>query len=136
MAYLAKGEHPVTFHSPVRRQEYTYFTKKKKELETSLAQAEKEYKRNKTLFEKKVISEEEYDKYYYQYQTQQNELASLTQSQLSTWQADLNSYRNSRNEMSTSLKQEVKDQDMYIVRSPVDGTLDQFSGIYLSLIHI
>ena len=32
--------------------------------------------------------------------------------------------------MSTSLKQEVKDQDMYIVRSPVDGTLDQFSGIY------
>lgn len=82
------------------------------------------------MFEKKVISEEEYDKYYYQYQTQQNELASLTQSQLSTWQADLNSYRNSRNEMSTSLKQEVKDQDMYIVRSPVDGTLDQFSGIY------
>nr|WP_320947754.1 HlyD family efflux transporter periplasmic adaptor subunit [Bacteroides intestinalis] len=130
LAYLAKGEHPVTFRSPVRRQEYTYFTKKKKELETSLAQAEKEYKRNKTLFEKKVISEEEYDKYYYQYQTQQNELASLTQSQLSTWQADLNSYRNSRNEMSTSLKQEVKDQDMYIVRSPVDGTLDQFSGIY------
>ena len=114
----------------IMRKVRSYFTKKKKELETSLAQAEKEYKRNKTLFEKKVISEEEYDKYYYQYQTQQNELASLTQSQLSTWQADLNSYRNSRNEMSTSLKQEVKDQDMYIVRSPVDGTLDQFSGIY------
>lgn len=130
LAYLSKGEHPSAFRSPVRRQEYTYFTKKKKELETSLAQAEKEYIRNKTLFEKKVISEEEYDKYYFQYQSQQNELASLVQSQLSTWQADLNSYRNSRNEMSTSLKQEVKDQDMYIVRSPVDGTLDQFSGIY------
>lgn len=130
LAYLSKGEHPSSFRSPVRQQEYTYFTKKKKELETSLAQAEKEYIRNKTLFEKKVISEEEYDKYYFQYQSQQNELASLVQSQLSTWQADLNSYRNSRNEMSTSLKQEVKDQDMYIVRSPVDGTLDQFSGIY------
>ena len=57
----------------IRQQEYTYFIKKKKELETSLAQAEKEYMRNKNLFDKKVISEEEYDKYYFQYQSQQNE---------------------------------------------------------------
>lgn len=40
-------------------------------METSLAQAEKEYKRNKNLFDKKVISEEEYDKYYFQYQSRQ-----------------------------------------------------------------
>ena len=33
LAYLAKGECPVVFHSPVRQQEYTYFIKKKKELE-------------------------------------------------------------------------------------------------------
>ena len=58
LAYLAKGECPAGFHSPVRQQEYTYFIKKKEELETSLAQAEKEYKRNKNLFDKKVISEE------------------------------------------------------------------------------
>ena len=115
MAYLAKGECPARFHSPVRQQEYTYFIKKQKELETSLAQAEKEYKRNKNLFDKKVISEEEYDKYYFQYQSRQNELASLIQSQLSTWQADLNTYRNSRSEMNTTLKQELKDKELYIV---------------------
>ena len=115
LAYLAKGECPARFHSPVRQQEYTYFIKKQKELETSLAQAEKEYKRNKNLFDKKVISEEEYDKYYFQYQSRQNELASLIQSQLSTWQA---------------LKQELKDKELYIVRSPISGTIDQFSGIY------
>lgn len=130
LTLLAKGKCPVAFHSPVRQQEYAYFTKRKKELETSVAQAEKEYNRNKTLFDKKVISEEEYDKYYYQYQTQQNELASLTESQLSTWQADLNTYRNSHNEINSTLKQEVKDKDMYIVRSPVSGTVDQFSGVY------
>lgn len=130
LAYLAKGNCPFTFRSPVRQQEYSYFTKKKNELETSLAQAEKEYKRNKVLFDKKVISEEEYDKYYFQWQSQQNELASLIQSQLSTWQADQNSYRNNFNEMNSTLKQEIKDKDMYIVRSPVDGTIDQFSGVY------
>lgn len=130
LAYLAKGKCPATFHSPVRQQEYTYFIKKKNELETSLAQAEKEYRRNKALFDKKLISEEEYDKYFFQYLSQQNELASLVQSQLSTWQADMNSYRNSQGEMNSTLKQEMKDKDMYIVRSPVSGTVDQFSGVY------
>lgn len=130
LAYLAKGEKPNTFSSPVRQQEYIYFIRKKQELETALAQAEKEYMRNKTLFEKKVISEEEYDGYYFKLQNQRNELASLMQSQLSTWQADKNTYQNTYNEMNSSLKQEVKDKDMYIVRSPVAGTVDQFSGVY------
>lgn len=130
LAYLAEGDCPKFFSSPVRQQEYAYFIRKKQELETELAQAEKEYLRNKTLFEKKVISEEEYDSYYFKYKSQQNELASLVQSQISTWQADQNTYRNTYNEMSTNLKQEIKDKDMYIVRSPVDGTVDQFSGVY------
>ena len=130
LAYLAKGEKPNTFSSPVRQQEYIYFIRKKQELETALAQAEKEYMRNKTLFEKKVISEEEYDGYYFKLQNQRNELASLMQSQLSTWQADKNTYQNTYNERNSSLKQEVKDKDMYIVRSPVAGTVDQFSGVY------
>lgn len=30
LAYLAKGECPAGFHSPVRQQEYTYFIKRKK----------------------------------------------------------------------------------------------------------
>ncbi len=130
LSFLSKGECPSNFKSPVRNQEYIYFTKKKSELETLYNQAEKEYKRNKNLFDKKVISEEEYDKYYFQYISRQNELASLIQNQLSAWQTDLNSFRNSYNEMSTAMKQEVKDKEMYIVRSPVEGTVDQFSGIY------
>lgn len=130
LAYLAKGEVPATFCSPVRQQEYNYFIRRKNELETTLAQAKKEYLRNKTLFEKKVISEEEYDKYYFQYQSHQNELASLKESQISTWRTDQNSYRNLYNEMKTNQKQEIKNKDLYIVRSPVSGTVDQFSGIY------
>lgn len=130
LVYLAKGQKPPVFSSPVRQQQYTYYIKRQKELTTSVVQSEKEYNRNKSLFEKKVISEEEYDKYYYQYEAQKNELASFTESQLSAWQSDLNTYRNSRNEMNTSLKQEVKDKDLYVVRSTVSGTVDQFSGIY------
>lgn len=130
LTHLSRGDKPSSFRSPVRQQQYSYYIKRKSELTTSLIQSEKEYYRNKSLFEKRVISEEEYDKYYYQYESQRNELASFTESQLSIWQSDLNTYRNSRNEMNTSLKQEVKDKDLYVVKSPVAGTVEQFSGIY------
>ena len=61
LSYLAKGACPPSFQSPVRRQEYNYYVKRKRELETSLDQAEKEFLRNKALFEKNVLPEEEYD---------------------------------------------------------------------------
>jgi HlyD family secretion protein len=57
-------------------------------------------------------------------------LASLIESQLSTWQADMNSYKNESGEMHTNLKETRKNKDLYIVRSPVSGTIDQFTGIY------
>lgn len=130
LKFLAKGKRPPIFYSPMRQQEYNYFIKRKKELETSLNKADKELQRNKILFNKKVIAEEEYEKYFYLREAQRNELASLKENQLSTWQTDLNNYQNSESEMNTSLKQELKNKELYIVKSPVNGTLDQFSGIY------
>ena len=109
LSYLAKGACPPSFQSPVRRQEYNYYIKRKREMETSLDQAEKEFLRNKVLFEKNVLPEEEYDKYYYRYESQKNELASLKENQMSTWQADLNTLRNSHDEMYVSLNQDIKD---------------------------
>ena len=127
---LAKGKCPFTFQSTARKQEYNFFIKKRNELETTLKKAEKDLKRNKGLFSKKVISEEEYEKYMYQYETQKNELATLKENQMSTWQTDLNNYQNSESEMKAALKQEIKNKELYMVKSPVNGTLDQFSGIY------
>lgn len=130
LVFLAKGEKPVTFQSAVRRQEYNYFAKRLCELETAMMQTEKEYMREKALFDKKLVSEEEYDNAFYRFQGKKNELASLKENQLSTWQTELNTYRNSYGEMNSSLKQEIKDKDLYVLRSPVSGTIDEFSGIY------
>lgn len=130
LSYLSKGEKPQTFYSSVRQREYTYYIQRRLELTTAIEQAEKEYQREKMLYDKQLISTEEYEKYYYQYESRKNELASFAESQLNTWQADLNSYRNLYGEMQTALKQEVVDKDLCIVRSPVNGTVDQFMGIY------
>lgn len=127
---LAKGKRPDIFSSDTRRKEYSYFIKQLEEYKTTLQKSTKDYQRNKTLYEKKVIAAEEYEKYQYEYNKINNELASLKDNQISKWQTDLNSYTNSYNEIFSSLNQEIKDKELYVITSPVSGTLDYFRGIY------
>ena len=127
---LTKGEKPQSFNSVTRQQEYAYYIQQKNEYETTLAKAKKDLERTQQLFDKKVVSEEEYEKSQYDYNNAKNALATLKDNQLSKWQSDLNAYTNSLEEMRMSMKQELKSKDLYVVTSPVSGTLDQFRGIY------
>lgn len=128
---LTRGGKPHVFRSPSRLQEYQVFVSKKQELLVAIEQAQREYHREKYLFDKSLVSEEEYEKYLFAYQSKKEELASLIESQLSTWQTDLNSYQNQYKEILTAQKQEKAEvKDMYELRSPINGTIEQFSGIY------
>lgn len=131
LEYLAKGKCPSVFQSAVRLQEYNSFREKKRELEVILEHVCKEYERNKKLFDMNITSEEEYEKYLYEYKGKKQELASLVESQTSAWQTELNTFRNQYREMSSDMRQERTDMnDRYVVRSPINGTIDQFAGIY------
>ncbi|GHT04472.1 hypothetical protein FACS189423_07200 [Bacteroidia bacterium] len=127
---LSKGVKPGTFASGTRRQEYSLYIQRTREQETNVFKAKKDWERNRTLFERGIISAEEYEGYQYEYNKSRNVLASLKSNQIAQWQNDLNTYSNSFEEMETALKQELKEKDRYIVISPVSGSLDQFSGIY------
>jgi multidrug resistance efflux pump len=127
---LSKGEKPSIFSSRTRQQEYAFYIQQKNEYETNLNKATKDMERSRHLFDRKVVSEEEYESYQYEYSKAKNELATLRDNQLSKWQSDLNSYINLLEEMQTSMNQELKSKDLYAVTTPVSGTLDQFSGIY------
>ena len=127
---LAKGEKPDVFRSGTRQQEYAFYIQQKNEYETNLDKAKKDLERARQLFDKKVVSEEEFEKYQYEYNKAKNGLASLRDNQLSKWQSDLNAYSNSLEEMQMSMRQELKTKDLYVVTSPVSGTIDRFGGIY------
>ena len=130
LTFLAKGLKPRFFHSASRRQEYALFLQRMQEQETNVAKAQKDWERNRTLYEKGVIAAEEYENYRYGCDKEQNVLASLKNSQISQWQNDLNSCTNTLEEMKNALNQQLKERDRYVVVSPVNGTLDQFNGIY------
>ncbi|MDL2214997.1 HlyD family secretion protein [Dysgonomonas sp. OttesenSCG-928-M03] len=127
---LANGRVPVPFNSPMRRQEYLSYRKKVEESRASLEKANVDLNRNSVLHQKGVISSEEYEGYLHTKRQAQNTLASTRESQLSAWQSELNSYREQYHEMENYRRQEEEKLDMYYVKSPVDGTLDLFTGIY------
>jgi HlyD family secretion protein len=130
LRYLALGAKPQSFSSAVRRQEYLFYIQQEKEYETNLSKAQKDLTRNQALYDQKVISEEEYENYQYEYNKVKNALASLKDNQITQWQNDLNNYTNSYEEMKASMNQEMRGKDKYVVISPVSGSLDQFNGIY------
>lgn len=72
---LSKGLSPSVFLSTARQQEYRKYLSEVHRLQTDLHQYEIEWKRHKTLFDKGLISESEYNEHYYQYLNRQNELA-------------------------------------------------------------
>ena len=128
---LSLGGKPSVFRSPTRLQDYQLYVSKKQELQVAIEQAKREYNREKILFDKFLVSEEEYEKYLFTYQSKKEELSSLIESQLSTWQTELNNYKNQFKEMQSAQNQEKAEvKNMYELRSPVDGTIEQFSGIY------
>ncbi|MEN6354626.1 MAG: HlyD family efflux transporter periplasmic adaptor subunit [Bacteroidales bacterium] len=127
---LSRGNVPLHFASGVRMKEYEYFTERKNELETLLEKVRNEYSRNKRLFDKQVISQDEYEQYMYAMQKTENEYASLINNQLSLWQNDKNSLMINLAELQSATAQLHKEYEMHYVTSPVSGTLEQFSGIY------
>jgi len=130
LGQLAEGNTPQHFSSAVRMQENTYYLKRKNEQEVLLEKARNEHARNKQLFDKEVISTDEYEQYMFALRKAENEYSSLINSQLSVWQIDKNNLITSRAEFQSSLDQLQKEQEMHYITSPISGTLEQFTGIY------
>lgn len=130
LGYLSKGKCPEKFSSMARQKEYNLYISKKKQIETLLHQAKGEHERNTSLYNQKLISREEYEGTLYKLQNKIDELNSLEETQISTWQTDLTNLRNTYSEYNVDLGQQKIIKDQYVVTSPVDGTLEQFQGIY------
>ncbi|GHT71994.1 hypothetical protein FACS1894155_00200 [Bacteroidia bacterium] len=129
---LVKSLLPKIFRSATRKQEYFLHIQRVQECTTVLSKAETDLKRHRTLYDKGIISGEEYENYQYEYNKAKSTLITLKNNQLSQWQNDLNTCSNSLEELRAAIHHELKEKDRYVVTAPVNGTLDQFHGIYKS----
>ena len=99
-------------------------------LQTDLRQYETEWRRYKVLFDKGLISESEYNEHYYRYQDKLNELHLQQTNQKSAWKTELTNLKMQLKETTSNLIETRSNRNVYVVRSPINGTLEQFSGIY------
>lgn len=127
---LSKGNVPTCFHSVDIKEIYTHYRSQVRKIDTDREQYEIEWRKYKLLFDKGLISESEYNEVYYRYQGKLNELNVLKENQESSWANYLYDYRMQLKETLATDSSLLADKQLYVVKSPIDGTLEQFNGIY------
>lgn len=127
---IIKGLIPKKFQSDVICERYMYYLSQLQQIEATFEQNKIEWERNKVLFDMGLLSENEYNKYYFQYIEKKNELTTFKRNQKSIWQSELYTAQNERNEYDSEDYDLKIDKLLYDVRCPVSGTLEKFTGIY------
>ncbi len=127
---LSQGIVPSRFFSTAVREDYIHYQSQYHQVDVDREQYEIEWRKNKVLFDKGLISESEYNGVYYRYTSKRNELDVLKKNQKSIWSNNLYECRMQLKDVSATNETLVADKQLYVVKSPVDGTLEQFTGIY------
>jgi membrane fusion protein, peptide pheromone/bacteriocin exporter len=120
--------------SPNRLQESLLYQRQKEEILLRLSNAEKKLNRNIQLYQSRVISEDDFESFVLERNQCSKELKTLIENRLFLWKSDLNELQNKYSEVRSNLRQLERERKMYTIRSPANGTLDQFSGIYAGIV--
>ncbi len=91
----------------------------------------KELDVDRKLYEQKVIAMREYDEKDYAYNRLIAEYRSAIERQLSQWQGELNSHRISISELEAQRNQIIEEKELYTIKAPVSGTVQQLAGKYV-----
>ena len=116
--------------STLYRSQNASYRNKLSELEARASTAKKSHTRSTELYKKSVIALAEMEKEEQSYTTIKNEITLFSSEQKAKWEDDLNRYQISIRELDNRLEQFKKDITFYAVLSPVEGTVEQFSGTY------
>lgn len=130
LEFLSKGRVPSIFHSAAVREDYLLYQAQFHKIDVEREQYELEWRRDKVLFDKGLISESEYNGVYYKYAEKQNELDVLVKNQESSWASNLHDYCMQLKEATATNMNLGVDRQLYVVKSPIDGIIEQFTGIY------
>ena len=120
--------------SDLYTQQFTSFKQKIAILDSKIEKAQTEKQRNKSLYESQMISTKEYEDLIYSLKLLKNEKNILESNQIAQWKAELVRYCSEEENLQRQLDQLVKERELFIIISPVSGTVEEFSGIYVGSI--
>jgi HlyD family secretion protein len=118
------------FRSSLYAQQYNQLQAQLQENEIRRNKSDKELKADTYLYSEKVIATREYDAKKAESDQLYEEFRLLIERQVSQWEADLSSNRLNLSELQAQEAQLLRERDMYVLRAPVAGTLQQWAGKY------
>jgi HlyD family secretion protein len=114
--------------------QFNSFKQELSRVDSKISKARAEVDRNKSLFEKEIISGKEYNDLQFNLNQLEKEKSILESNQIAQWKADLEKYITSINEFHRQITELEKQKQFYIITAPVTGTIEEFSGIYVGSI--
>lgn len=110
-------------------QEEIVYKSKISEITVRLNVAQKNYLRYKELYEDKIISTAEFEKFEADYRTVQNELSLYKEQERDKWQSDLTSLNMKLKDVQAQHTANTEERNLYSIASPTTGFIQQLKGI-------
>jgi membrane fusion protein, peptide pheromone/bacteriocin exporter len=117
--------------SPLYSQQFTQLKYLLEENSHQQAKIKKELDVDRKLYQEKVIAMRELDEKEYAYKRLQAEYKTTIERQMSIWQAELSKYKFEKAELMAQNKQTFEEKEIYTIKAPVAGTIQQLAGKYI-----
>lgn len=128
LSNVLKGNASELQTATIREDYYKYATHCS-ELQSKISQAQANYNRNKTLFDKDVIARAEFEKYEFELQFAHQALASFVKNQHSSWENQKKELQDKTRDLNGSISKINVEGTNYVLLAPTSGTIENFSGI-------
>lgn len=90
----------------------------------------KSYNRYSSLYQGKIVSSSEFERYEYEKNAAESELAAIQKQQYAQWQTELAEVRRQMQQIKTSSHVTQQQKGMYTIQAPVSGYVQQWKGVH------
>ena len=111
------------------REDFYKYQSQKDELQSKVSQAQINYNRNKTLFDKGIIASAEYEKFQYELQFARQALQSFVSQQKASWETQKRELEERVQHIDGAVAKIKVEENNYVVLAPISGTIEGFSGL-------
>jgi len=85
--------------------------------------------RDMSLYRQDAISKSRLEERQHLLKVEENKLKLITEQQINSWNREKDSYQRERNELEAEFNRLTNEQRLYVIRSPISGTLQNTNGI-------
>lgn len=118
-----------SFHTAIYRQSYLQVKQQMMELNNRHKQEKREFDRDRQLYEAKVIASVAFENKQFELEQAATAVKVMVKQQISQWQSDLLRYETELEELEGKMQQLMIKKEKYLVRAPMSGSIQNFSGI-------